>query len=868
MENEAVRVPEAWDLARIRTLLEGVRSAADLSTLTGLSRRHLDYHLQAARILNWLTWQGTPEPTSLGLRVIGTTPGSEEERTLFRQSVEGCDVVKEVVPELLAGISLDELTARLRDNPLTQLSQATARKRASTLLNWRRQVEPQRSSSNSNSETGISDTSSLKGTGRILIVHLSDLHIRADSENPALERLLKAGSALGARSELLAGIDGCLIALTGDLAFSGKAREYALLLEACRDLKACLEDRLRTTTTFVAVPGNHDCDFQAGDAVRETLIRNANPEVINDKYVDQCTFVQSNFRTFCDDLCGAGHRAEERAALTARWIKVGRATILVYLFNTAWMSELKEKQGAILFPHYTLDRLPADSPPSHLTISAFHHPYNWLEANNARRFRSEIERISDIILTGHEHVPQESQRLKTSGEHNAYLEGGVLQTHDRDESSFNALLVDIDTQQQTSFLFEWSPENEQYELSESRQPAPFLRNQSRFRNEFNLTSDATAFLTDPGDIYNHPRKSIVRLSDLFVYPDLKESPLFHPDSEEVREIRDPLDYVLKEEAVLISAPDLAGKTALAKTLFSDLHRRGMVPILIEGRTIRESETQAVHRLIDNAFRRHYGADNLERYRQLDPERRAIIVDDFHHSELKERGRGEFLLEIERFSRYCVVIGNDEIEISSVLGNEVTASKFSHCCIGALSRARQYELVSRWHCLGTTAADDMEAISKRIERTDRKISVLTGGNQLLPCYPAIILLCLQRLDSTVPVDNNIGSYGHLYESVLTRRLDSGVSSKIDIDTKQQVLAEFAYHLFKRNVSSLSEQEFDKFYREHCEKFSIPYDLTNTTKELLQSSIIHHKHGRFSFRYRCGYYFYSAKYLRDHLVEHET
>ena len=66
----------------------------------------------------------------------------------------------------------------------------------------------------------------------------------------------------------------------------------------------------------------------------------------------------------------------------------GNETVKILCCNTAWLSSLKESQGRLLFPSQAVAGRQEES---ELVVAAFHHPYNWLESNNARSFREAIE---------------------------------------------------------------------------------------------------------------------------------------------------------------------------------------------------------------------------------------------------------------------------------------------------------------------------------------------------------------------------------------------------------------------------------------------------------------------------------------------
>lgn len=138
-------VPQANSLDRIRQFVEAVRGGStqkkQIQAVTGLSSRHADYYGQAARALGWVDRQG--ESYSLrhaASEMLETKAGSDEEREAFATSIERCEAVQALAPDLLddAGPSEEELTLRITE--ATDLAQKTARRRAQALLTWRARV--------------------------------------------------------------------------------------------------------------------------------------------------------------------------------------------------------------------------------------------------------------------------------------------------------------------------------------------------------------------------------------------------------------------------------------------------------------------------------------------------------------------------------------------------------------------------------------------------------------------------------------------------------------------------------------------------------------------------------------------------------
>lgn len=134
-------IPQA-NLPHIHRLLHamhaGAQTQAEIMAHADFSRRHTHYRLQAARTLALV------EPaaggfclTELGEQLAKLAPGSPQAAPLWRTAITASAPLQRLAPDLLAeqGPSHDELTARI--TAMSDLSSATARRRARELINWR-----------------------------------------------------------------------------------------------------------------------------------------------------------------------------------------------------------------------------------------------------------------------------------------------------------------------------------------------------------------------------------------------------------------------------------------------------------------------------------------------------------------------------------------------------------------------------------------------------------------------------------------------------------------------------------------------------------------------------------------------------------
>src|SRR5579864_9701142 len=105
---------------------------------------------------------------------------------------------------------------------------------------------------------------------QILLVHLSDIHL-SNEQVSALSRSEEITHACHGAAPNAAG---CVMVLSGDIAFSGQTSQY----DMAYSLLTGLRERLMklpsiSDVSIIAVPGNHDCNFTAESDIRHYLLK-------------------------------------------------------------------------------------------------------------------------------------------------------------------------------------------------------------------------------------------------------------------------------------------------------------------------------------------------------------------------------------------------------------------------------------------------------------------------------------------------------------------------------------------------------------------------------------------------------------------
>jgi hypothetical protein len=135
-------IPQADRLVTVRQILNemahGNKTVADISGVTGVSPRHVQYRSQTARILRLIKLDGSVTPA--GTALLETIQGSLEETRGWRRVISSCPTVRIVAPDLFDKEEIARTTLADRIQAVTDLSRATAERRAMVFSSWRRQL--------------------------------------------------------------------------------------------------------------------------------------------------------------------------------------------------------------------------------------------------------------------------------------------------------------------------------------------------------------------------------------------------------------------------------------------------------------------------------------------------------------------------------------------------------------------------------------------------------------------------------------------------------------------------------------------------------------------------------------------------------
>ena len=665
---------------------------------------------------------------------------------------------------------------------------------------------------------------------KFLILHLSDIHIQR-SEDPILGRVSRVVDAV---KNLEPEARAVICVLSGDVTFSGSEDQFLLALEFVTGLKSELAKyfTVGVTISFVAVPGNHDCDFSEGTEARsflkEAVLRS--PSKLKDEsFAEILLGPERRFFQFLEaietplplPLTGIDSRLYRQYE-----IKIDGQSITICCCNSAVLSELHERPGTLVFP---VSVLPVERPTSDISLGVVHHPYNWLQPDNAREFRTQLEGITDFLLTGHEHT-LDRRNTSTEEANNLYLEGGVLQDfHNPAQSEFYSVVIDVDSAKQRIIGFSWdgtrytptgSDDPEQYHLWED-----FARNRLRIRDTFQLQPQFEKYLEDPELTLNHKTRGELKLSDIYVFPDLRRVNLTGEKGTKIIRGDEIGELVCKTPCLSIIGDDVSGKTALAKALFKHLYAIGDVPVLIDA-AITPLSPRRCEQQIESAFQSGYSNPSLEAYRQLDRARRVVIIDNYHRLKLTSTTRLQLLEKLRSHSFRLIVFAHDiaiTLHDMSEAGETIAGDlPFSYYSVLPLGKARRNRLVEKWLLLNGDIDQNTSAFVHNLAQVTTTIDTLVGNNYV-PAYPPYVLAVLQGADAGSEIDVNASTHGYLYELFIKAAIARAGSA-------------VAYNIFFRVIFLTSPIGCLSFSKRKCQRPSFEYFMTSCRKGLRYCRIL--------------------------------
>lgn len=231
----------------------------------------------------------------------------------------------------------------------------------------------------------------------VRVLHLSDFHFAthtARDSKPLLDRMI---------SHLRGATRPDLVLVSGDIAQSGVAGDYALAKELFLSLLRALE---LDATRLLLVPGNHDVDRsrvgRGAESTQNRVLRSSSSQsefenvLTDDEEFVLLTRRGASHRSFEQDLLGG----RSQTALVERIRIINGVRVAVAGFNSALFSSSDNDKGSLFVGLAQCNDVLVGE--ADLQIALVHHPLDYL-ADSDRASEYEIAKWADLVLRGHLH---------------------------------------------------------------------------------------------------------------------------------------------------------------------------------------------------------------------------------------------------------------------------------------------------------------------------------------------------------------------------------------------------------------------------------------------------------------------------------
>lgn len=696
---------------------------------------------------------------------------------------------------------------------------------------------------------------------KFMILHLSDIHIR-NASDPILARDSKIAQSI---FPYLPQIKHLIILISGDIAYSGRQEEYDMALGFIQRIKSTILSEKQLPIEFICVPGNHDNNFDLNTDTRKIIIdslcRGDFKNISND-IINTCTSIQNEYFEFRNKLSSDSH-IEIDPLWERTIINLDGKTIIFEGLNISWVSKLKEEPGTLLFPIDQYKHITSD--PTDLRISLMHHPLNWFSQSIYRDFRTHLRQVSDLIITGHEHIGNAGFINETESGESTFIEGCALQSdHGPTSSEYNIIIIDTDNMKM--FYRKFKYKDKIYAEVEIEGWHEYKDLPRKSEMTFSISARFKDILDDPGPFFKQKNNKCVKLSDIFVFPTLKKMRMGEDDLNKNVSSEKLLHPPATSDGVLLEGSEKSGRTSLLYQIFLNYHDLGFVPLYINGKDIIKGTDNELEAIIKRQFGVQYNKTDYAKYQQLTKHNKIILLDNFEDSTLKTGHlRAGYICSLkDRFGHIIITI--DELfEVRDMLDGEESKelSSLMHYQIRPFGHVGRSQLIEKWVSIDETLSLDDSQFLARCDQAERLTNTVMTKN-VIPSIPLHLLTLLQSLDANQSSEFKDSALGYYYQFLLTGSFQqAGV--KADMLTEIfQYASHLAWEFHRKERLILSFDEIFEFNKAFSKQWHT-VDCRSRINLLVESKLLRQSGDNYEFRYPYMYYYLKGKYISTQLDE---
>lgn len=372
-------------------------------------------------------------------------------------------------------------------------------------------------------------------------------------------------------------------------------------------------------------------------------------------------------------------------------------------------------------------------------------------------------------------------------------------------------------------------------------------------DEFRNFIEGTDILTK-----SHSARDFLRLDDIYINPILSIY-----DDKEKRQKYNSGNFkndVLEYGKIIIAGENQSGKTALCKNLFLVLRNLNFVPVYLRDKN--KFLGNPIGK-IEKAYSEQYSGCE---FTELSRNRIVPIIDDFHFAKHQEK----IIDGLKKFPNQIIIV--DDI-FGLNFNNQSLIIDYQKFKIREFTALERNDLIRKWIEVKEESKIQInpnhlqKSIDEKTEIIERSLGKILGKG-IMPSYPFFILSLLAAQDVQKPLDQEITSQGHCYQALIYLYLRKEGVTNDQIDIFSNFLTELSFYIYKKEVTEISEDQFNEFVEYYTSKFNVPISIVDILKTLSNVNICKYdSFNQFGFSYDYIFYFFVAKYISENIDENK-
>lgn len=627
---------------------------------------------------------------------------------------------------------------------------------------------------------------------RILFLHLSDAHLRQDTDL----RRINTNAIVNSLSQM-GGFDECVMVFSGDIAHSGDKEAY----DVAGKLVGYIAKGISQTylegkhVNIIVVPGNHDNAVSNPNRDNMELESYYNNKEVDKKFYEDLSQLANFYEFASRNRC-----FYRQKVIDVKWINFENFSIRFNLINSAAFSLLgagNRDKGMHYIPANELEKLKSKTNQKY-TVSIIHHSPEWFSDSSKHSLYNILNESTDLLFVGHEHFGQNEEK-KVNGNHIDISSGIALYGTDT-EHGFNALILDTDAH--TLLGYKYVLVGGFYKPSKVIDDKNVVFNSN---SNFKITAEfqrelVTDSIERDGDNY----------TSYFVFPsleakdsgsDLKNITI---NSEEKF-----LELLSEKRKISIEGSSRTGKTILSKYISKKLLEDFNVLYLNE----ESFGPKNPHSVLRNIFQYEYGENaDLDEFMQLPADKKILIVDGY--DKVKASKWDDFFKEYsEQFGYiilFCDIDWNLNIKDRTV--DELTETAFYRLKICPFYYVKREELIKKI-CSNYAQSNPSIDVEEKSQKINEDITSQIKYFQLTPDFiHQFVDYYLQF--SHIKTQNDTNVFSKVFAANITYRVSNNTKEDADVDEILVALDYVAHYIhFVKQYQRINFQEFESAINEY-------------------------------------------------------